>query len=196
MKVLERIVAQPGAPLENEIWLDTSQDPAVMKYHDGDEWKPIAGGGGGGSLPTDVLKYTEQSLTDTQKTQARTNIGAAEAGSGGGDPRQYRGGAILDLTGPDNPNYTIQVGEYDRTLFLLNDDVFTALTNDKTIGLVLVPDRFSLGLEYAGESILCCRNSYDESQYIDFIGIDDAHYSAGISIDVSTKIADYFNHAD
>ena len=84
-KVLERIVAQPGAPLENEIWLDTSQNPAVMKYWDGDEWKPIAGGSDGGSVHTDVLKYSEQSLTDAQKTQARTNIGAAEAGAAGSD---------------------------------------------------------------------------------------------------------------
>lgn len=81
-KVLERIVAQPGAPLENEIWLDTSQNPAVMKYWDGDEWKPIAGGEGGESVPESVLTYLEQSLTNEQKAQARSNIGAAEAGAG------------------------------------------------------------------------------------------------------------------
>ena len=33
------------------------------------------GGGGGGSDPN-AVKYTEQSLTDTQQAQARTNIGA------------------------------------------------------------------------------------------------------------------------
>jgi len=83
MKVLERIVAQPGAPLETDIWLDTSKDPAVLKYFNGEVWKPIAGGGG--SASTDVLKYSEQSLTDAQKTQARANIGAAEAGAAGSD---------------------------------------------------------------------------------------------------------------
>lgn len=33
------------------------------------------GGGGSGSDPN-AVKYTEQSLTDAQKAQARTNIGA------------------------------------------------------------------------------------------------------------------------
>lgn len=31
------------------------------------------------SVPTDILKYTAQTLTDTQKTQARTNIGITDA---------------------------------------------------------------------------------------------------------------------
>ena len=109
MKILERIVARLSAPHETDIWLDISQDPAVMKYYDGGEWKPIAGGGG--SAPTDVLKYTEQSLTDEQKAQARENIGAAESGNSGGDPRLYKGGLLLDLTGGvDNPNIELKDG--------------------------------------------------------------------------------------
>lgn len=42
--------------------------------------KALAGGsGGGGSGEANAVKYTAQSLTDSQKAQARTNIGAEGA---------------------------------------------------------------------------------------------------------------------
>lgn len=45
----------------------------------------IGGGTGGGSGSAEgAVLYTAQTLTDAQKTQARTNIGAAAIGSGGG----------------------------------------------------------------------------------------------------------------
>ena len=74
MKILERIVARLSAPHETDIWLDISQDPAVLKYYDGGEWKPIAGGGGGDA--TNAVLYVEQSLSTSQKAQARENIDA------------------------------------------------------------------------------------------------------------------------
>lgn len=43
------------------------------------ERKGNSGGGGGGD--SEAVKYTAQTLTSAQKTQARTNIGAADASS-------------------------------------------------------------------------------------------------------------------
>lgn len=46
-KIFERVVKSEGAPLETDIWLDTST--GALKYFDNGEWKTIAGGGNSNS---------------------------------------------------------------------------------------------------------------------------------------------------
>lgn len=60
-----------------------------------------SGGGGGGGSDQNAVKYTEQSLTTEQKTQARTNIGAGTYSKPqtGIPPSDMEAGAIPDVTG-------------------------------------------------------------------------------------------------
>lgn len=46
------------------------------------------------------------------------------------DGRKYKGGAILDLSGTNNPNYTVQTGQLGDEK-VLNDDIVTAIENDE-----------------------------------------------------------------
>lgn len=76
MKVIERIVKSQGQPQDNDLWLDDSNDSLVLKAKNRGEWQTVAGGGGGGGSTEGAVSYSEaQTLTDTQKMQARANQG-------------------------------------------------------------------------------------------------------------------------
>ncbi len=57
------------------LWMDAGSAGASSTVV-GVNKTPVTIGGGGGQTVTDAVLYTEQSLTDSQKAQARTNIGA------------------------------------------------------------------------------------------------------------------------
>lgn len=54
--------------------LGSEDDPLVVSYYNKD-WEPVGG-------TADAVTYTPQTLTEEQKSQARTNIGAEKAGTG------------------------------------------------------------------------------------------------------------------
>nr|DAH48791.1 MAG TPA: Baseplate component [Bacteriophage sp.] len=54
--------------------LGSEDDPLVVSYYNKD-WEPVGGS-------KDAVTYTPQTLTEEQKSQARTNIGAEKAGTG------------------------------------------------------------------------------------------------------------------
>ena len=56
----------------------SEDDPIVVSYY-AKEWEPVGG-------TADAVTYTPQTLTDKQKSQARTNIGAEKAGTGYSKP--------------------------------------------------------------------------------------------------------------
>lgn len=58
---------------------DTTNLPQPINREETYLYDIAMNGGGGGGGATDAVKYTEQSLTAEQQTQARTNIGAANA---------------------------------------------------------------------------------------------------------------------
>lgn len=78
MKQIDKIVKSQSEPKDiNVLWLDTSNpgEPTLKEY-DGGEWRLVAGGGGDDSGSSeDAIKYTEQTLTETQQMQARKNQG-------------------------------------------------------------------------------------------------------------------------
>lgn len=55
---------------------DDLTSPVVVQIFSKGKWVDAYEGGGGSGSDTNAVKYTEQSLTNAQKTQARTNIGA------------------------------------------------------------------------------------------------------------------------
>lgn len=63
-----------------------------------------SGGGGGGGSTADAVKYTSQSLTDAQKIQARTNIGAGtyDKPSSGIPASDLETGVIPDVSGKED----------------------------------------------------------------------------------------------
>lgn len=58
--------------------LGSEDDPLVVSYYNKD-WEPVGG-------TADAVTYTPQTLTEEQKSQARTNIGAEKAGTGYSKP--------------------------------------------------------------------------------------------------------------
>lgn len=84
---LQALVEQQGAELAKLKAAAAATTPAPTEYYTltktGEEIDEILAGGGG---VNDAVRYGEpQSLTDTQKTQARSNIGAAPDGYGLGE---------------------------------------------------------------------------------------------------------------
>lgn len=75
MKVIERIIESEGSPTQqNDLWIHNQAEGATLnRFHNG-KWEPLLGGGGSGDDP-DAVKFTPQSLTDAQQSQARENIG-------------------------------------------------------------------------------------------------------------------------
>lgn len=57
------------------------------------------------TVPTDVVKYSQQSLTDEQKTQARTNIGAYAKPVGGIPASDLAAGVLPDATNMQSYSY-------------------------------------------------------------------------------------------
>ena len=74
MKIYERIVEETGFPNENDLWIKEDNGNYSINIKKGNEWKPVASGGGGGSAE-DAVSTNPQELTDTQKMQARANQG-------------------------------------------------------------------------------------------------------------------------
>lgn len=75
MKIIERIIEQPGVPGNvNDLWIQTSTPESVLRHFRNGRWVPISGSGGGGSDPN-AVKFTPQDLSADQKSQARSNIG-------------------------------------------------------------------------------------------------------------------------
>lgn len=86
---LQALVERQGAELAKLKAAAAATTPAPTEYYTltktGEEIDEILAGGGGGGV-ADAVRYGEaQSLTDTQKKQARTNINAASGGFGWGE---------------------------------------------------------------------------------------------------------------
>ena len=73
MKVIERIIESQGAPGTCDLWIKETQNGPTLYRWSGGEWKPILGGGGGDS--SEAVRFVPQDLTESQKEQARENIG-------------------------------------------------------------------------------------------------------------------------
>lgn len=71
-------------------------------------WAAGPGGRGGGSDPN-AVKFTPQTLTAEQQAQARTNIGAAESGSGGG------GVVYVEATMTDDTHFVAKINGENAT---------------------------------------------------------------------------------
>ena len=81
-KVIERIVESPGAPNENDLWLNGT---TLKKFQNG-EWVAISGGGGGGSASglSDMTDVDISSPSDGDTLVYNATTGKWENGSGGG----------------------------------------------------------------------------------------------------------------
>ena len=113
------------------------------------------------------------------------------------DSRLYGGGAILDLSGENNPNYT----KSDDN-FLLNDNVFDAIINKK-VRIIIMEDRPNdsrENLEYVDPPIMFYYygdRTVSTDVPINCIGYRINDSSCGwLMINKSTKIMHYENHCD
>lgn len=74
MQIKETIRSIVEPKSTNVFWLDISDaDNPTLKHYFNGSWQAISAAGGGSA---DAITYNEQSLTDPQKAQARSNIGA------------------------------------------------------------------------------------------------------------------------
>ena len=104
-KVIERIVESPGAPNENDLWLNGK----VLKKFQNGEWVTISGGGGGSSASdlSDMTDVDISSPSDGDTLVYNATTGKWENGSGEGchclQPMIVEGG-FLDDTNRFLPN--------------------------------------------------------------------------------------------
>ena len=76
MKVIERVIESEGSPTQrNDLWIHNEEHGATLNHWHNGKWEPILGGGEGPSEDPNAVKFTPQSLTDAQQSQARENIG-------------------------------------------------------------------------------------------------------------------------
>lgn len=97
----------------------------------------IAEAGIGGDVPKSVLLYTEQTLTDEQKEQARENIGAAAPGEGGGGSGSI--GAltsweIVQSSDEVTLNYTLEDGSTHTDVIAFDANGYpTSIAHDEIV---------------------------------------------------------------
>ena len=94
----------------------------------------IAEAGLGGDVPKSVLLYTEQTLTEEQKEQARENIGAAAAGEGGGGSGSIgslTSWEIVQSTDAVTLHYTLEDGREHTDVIALDANGYpNSITHD------------------------------------------------------------------
>lgn len=112
------------------------------------------------------------------------------------DGRKYKGGAILDLSGTNNPNYTKNNDD-----FLLNDDVFEAIIN-KNIMIIMMEDRPNdsrENLEYVDPPTMFYYHgdrTVSTDVPINCIGYKMNNSCGWLMINKTTKMLHYENHCD
>lgn len=209
-KVIERIVESPGAPNENDLWLNGK---TLKKFQNG-EWVAISGGGSGSaSSLSDMTDVDVSSPSDGDTLVYNATTHKWENGSGGGSGCDCLPPMIVE--GTIDENYTFTPGSGAPTFAEAKEHMFAggllyflATEDGEPLGvylasmaianeiIVIGPDEVLAWMDTVEPDMTISINSYGENYYYDsnfaynFVELDEDEVEAANAVQVDVHKLD------